>query len=119
LEYYKKQTELEPNNPVPYYAVASTDWLRMRDKSVPMSDEEKTHAVEEGLQYVDKALEKNPNYQDALAYKNLLLRDKAAAAKDPEEAKRYLAEADVYFKKALEARNQPAADAKAAEGKKE
>src|SRR5678816_1507945 len=62
LEYYKKQTELEPNNPVPYYAVASTDWLRMRDKSVPMSDEEKTHAVEEGLQYVDKALEKNPNY---------------------------------------------------------
>jgi tetratricopeptide (TPR) repeat protein len=117
-EYYKKQTELEPDNPVPYYAIASTDWLRIRDKSVPLSDEEKAHAVEEGLQYVDKALERNPNYQDALAYKNLLLRDKAAAAKDPEEAKRYLAEADVYFKKALEARNQPAVDAKAAEGEK-
>jgi tetratricopeptide (TPR) repeat protein len=119
-EYYKKQTELEPNNPVPYYAIASTDWLRIRDKSVPLSDEEKSQAVDEGLQYVDKALERNPNYQDALAYKNLLLRDKAAAAaaaKDPEAAKRYLEEADVYFKKALEARNQPAADAKAAEKK--
>ena len=117
-DYYKKQTELEPNNPVPYYAIASTDWIRIRDKSVPLSDQEKAEAVEEGLQYVDKALEKNPNYQDALAYKNLLLRDKAAATKDPEEAKRYLAEADVFFKKALEARNQPAADAKAAEGAK-
>jgi len=83
-----------------------------------LSDQEKAEAVEEGLQYVDKALEKNPNYQDALAYKNLLLRDKAAGTKDPEEAKRYLAEADVFFKKALEARNQPAADAKAAEGAK-
>jgi len=117
-DYYKKQTELEPNNPVPYYAIASTDWIRIRDKSVPLSDQEKAEAVEEGLQYVDKALEKNPNYQDALAYKNLLLRDKAAGTKDPEEAKRYLAEADVFFKKALEARNQPAADAKAAEGAK-
>ena len=109
LEYYKKQTEVEPDNPIPYYAVASTNWLRMRDKAVPMTDEEKAQAVEEGLQYADKALEKNPNYQDALAYKNLLLRDKAAATKDPAESKRLLEEADVYFKKALEARNQPAA----------
>ena len=117
-EYYKKQTELEPENPVPYYAIASTNWLRIRDKSVPLSDQEKTEAIEEGLQFVDKALEKNPNYQDALAYKNLLLRDKAAATKDPAEAKRYLDEADVYFQKALAARNQPAPEAKAAEGEK-
>jgi tetratricopeptide (TPR) repeat protein len=118
-EYYKKQTELDPGNAVPYYAVASTDWLRIRDKSVPLTDEQKTEAVEEGLQYVDKALERNPNYQEALAYKNLLLRDKAAAAKDPAEAKRYLEEADVYFNKALAARNQPAPGAApAGEGEK-
>jgi tetratricopeptide (TPR) repeat protein len=117
-DYYRKQTEIEPDNPVPYYAIASTNWLRIRDKSVPLTDEEKAQAVEEGLEYVDKALEKNPNYQEALAYKNLLLRDKAAAAKDPAEAKRYLEEADVYFQKALAARNQPAAagEQKAAEG---
>jgi tetratricopeptide (TPR) repeat protein len=107
-EYYKKQTDLEPNNPVPYYAIASTNWLRIRDKSVPLTEEEKTQAVEEGLTYVDKALEKNPNYQDALAYKNLLLRDKAAATKDPKEAKRLLDEADIFFKKALEANKPPA-----------
>ena len=111
-EYYKKQTEIEPDNPVPYYAIASTNWLRVRDKSVPLTDEEKIQAVEEGLQYVDKALEKDPNYQDALAYKNLLLRDKAAVTKDPAEAKRLVEEADVYFQKALAARTK--ADSKAA-----
>jgi hypothetical protein len=86
----------------------------VRDKSVPLTDEEKIQAVEEGLQYVDKALEKNPKYQDALAYKNLLLRDKAATTKDPAESKRLLEEADIFFKKALEARNETAE--KAAEG---
>lgn len=102
-EYYKKQTEIDPENPIPYYAIASTDWLRMRDKSHPLSDQEKISAIEEGLQYADKALEKNPNYQEAMAYKNLLLRDKAAATKDPAESKKYLEEADVWFNKALEA----------------
>ena len=106
-EYYKKQTEIDPENPVPYYAIASTDWLRMRDKAHPLSDEEKVQAIEEGLQYADKALEKNANYVDAMAYKNLLLRDKAAATKDPAEAKRFIDEADVWFNKALAARDAP------------
>lgn len=114
-EYYKKQTEIDPQNPVAYYAIASTDWLRMRDRSHPLSDEEKVQAIEEGLQYADKALEKNPNYQEAMAYKNLLLRDKAAATKDPAEAKRLLEEADVWFNKALEALKNNA-EKKTAEG---
>ena len=114
-EYYKKQTEIDPENPIPYYAIASTDWLRMRDKTHPLTEEEKVSAIEEGLQYADKALEKNPNYQEAMAYKNLLLRDKAAATKDPAEAKKYLEEADVWFNKALEALKTNA-EKKAAEG---
>jgi tetratricopeptide (TPR) repeat protein len=102
-EYYKKQTEVEPDNAVPYYAIGSTDWMMMRDRDHPIAEDDKPPLIEEGLQYIDKALEKDPNYQDALAYKNLLLRDKAAITKDPEEAKRLLDEADVYFNKALEA----------------
>ena len=50
---------------------------------------------------LDKALEMNPNYEEAMAYKNLLLRDKAAVTKDPAEAKRLIDEADVWFNKAL------------------
>ena len=110
-EYYLKQTEIDPENPVPYYAIASTDWLRMRIKDNPLSEEQKIQAIEEGLQYVEKALEKNPNYQEAMAYKNLLLRDKAAVSKDPAEAKRLTAEADVWFNKALEALKTNAAKA--------
>jgi tetratricopeptide (TPR) repeat protein len=119
-EYYKKQTEIEPNNAVPFYAIASTDWLRIRQaekEGHPLSSEEKAQTVEEGLEYVDKALEKNPNYQEAMAYKNLLLRDKAAATKDPAQAKQYLEQADVWFNKALEALKTNA-DKKAGEAQK-
>jgi tetratricopeptide (TPR) repeat protein len=101
-EYYKKQAEMEPNNPVPYYAIASTDWIVIRDKSKPLTDEQKAQAAEEGLQYVDKALEKNPEYQEAMTYKNLLLREKAALTKDPAQAKALVEEANVWFQKALD-----------------
>lgn len=103
-EYYKLQTEIDPTNAVPYYAIASTNWLVIRDRATrgePMSDEEKAYIVEEGLQYVDKALERDPNYQEAMAYKNLLLRDKAALAKDPAQAQALVDEANVWFEKAL------------------
>jgi len=101
-EYYKKQTEMEPTNPVPYYAIASTDWIVIRDKTHPLTDEEKAQAAEEGLQYVDKALERNPQYQEAMTYKNLLLREKAALTKDPAQAKALVEEANVWFQKALD-----------------
>jgi tetratricopeptide (TPR) repeat protein len=101
-EYYRKQTEIEPNNAVPYYAIASTNWIRIRDKSHPLTDEQKNEVADEGLQYVDKALEKNPEYQEAMTYKNLLLREKAALTKDPNEAKRLVDEANVWFQKALD-----------------
>jgi tetratricopeptide (TPR) repeat protein len=101
-EYYIKQTELEPNNAVPYYAIASTDWIMIRDKNHPLTDEQKVAAAEEGLQYADKALERNPKYQDAMTYKNLLLREKAAVTKDPAQAKALIDEANIWFQKALD-----------------
>jgi tetratricopeptide (TPR) repeat protein len=101
-EYYKKQTEIEPNNAVPYYAIASTNWIMIRDRNNPLTDEQKAVTADEGLQYVDKALEKNPEYQEAMTYKNLLLREKAALVKDPNEAKRLVDEANVWFQKALD-----------------
>jgi tetratricopeptide (TPR) repeat protein len=101
-EYYRKQTEIEPNNAVPYYAIASTNWIMIRDKTHPLTEEQKAQVADEGLQFVDKALEKNPEYQEAMTYKNLLLREKAALTKDPNEAKRLVDEANVWFQKALD-----------------
>jgi tetratricopeptide (TPR) repeat protein len=101
-EYYVKQTEIDPDNAVPYYAIASTNWLRVRDRAHPLTDEQKIQVIDEGLVYVDKALEKRPTYQEAMTYKNLLFREKAAVTKDPAEAKRLVEEANVWFNKALD-----------------
>ena len=60
------------------------------------------------MEYVDKALERNPAYQDAMTYKNLLLREKAMLTKDPAEAKRLVDEANVWFQKALTERQKDA-----------
>jgi tetratricopeptide (TPR) repeat protein len=103
-EYYKKQTEIEPDNPVPYYAIGSTDWILVYNKQNPLPDEEKAPLIAEGLEYVDKALAKNPNYEEAMTYKNLLLRQKALLTKDPKEAKALEDEATEWFNKALAAR---------------
>jgi tetratricopeptide (TPR) repeat protein len=103
-EYYKKQTEIEPDNPIPYYAIGSTNWILVYDKANPLADEQKATLIAEGLDYIDKALEKNPNYEEALTYKNLLLRQKALLTKDPTEAKALEDEATEYFNKALAAR---------------
>jgi len=118
-EYYMKQTEIDPENPIPYYAIGSTDWILVYDKQNPVADSEKPALIAEGLQYVDKAIEKNPNYDDAMTYKNLLLRQKALLTKDPKEAKALEDEATEWFNKALatrkanEERKQNAAPAEA------
>jgi tetratricopeptide (TPR) repeat protein len=103
-EYYKKQTEIEPDNPVPYYAIGSTDWILVYNKQNPLPDDQKAELITEGLLYVDKALEKNPNYEEAMTYKNLLLRQKALLTKDPVEAKKLEDQATEWFNKALAAR---------------
>jgi tetratricopeptide (TPR) repeat protein len=103
-EYYKKQTEIEPDNPIPFYAIGSTDWILVYDKQNPLPDEEKATLIAEGLDYTDKAISKNPNYEEALTYKNLLLRQKALLTKDPKEAKALEDEATEWFNKALAAR---------------
>jgi tetratricopeptide (TPR) repeat protein len=103
-EYYKKQTEIEPDNPIPYYALGSTAWILVANKNEPLPDEQKAPLIEEGLQYLDRALEKDPRYSEAMAYKNLLLRQKALVTKDPAQAKLLEAEADEWYNKTLEAR---------------
>ena len=70
----------------------------------PLPEDQKGTLVAEGLQYVDKAIEKNPTYDEAMAYKNLLLRQKAMLTKDPKEAKAFEDEATEWFNKALATR---------------
>src|SRR5579862_4205515 len=98
--YYRKANELDPNDPEPYYSVAVIDWTQsyqprmeerakvglkpdewiMKDKSnkkiCEMLREKNTGVIDDGIAMLKKALDLRPDYDDAMAYLNLLYREK-------------------------------------------
>jgi tetratricopeptide (TPR) repeat protein len=98
-KYYRMALDLDPNDPEPYYSVAVIDWtetyvprqevrakLRMkpdgslaaRDKNMCAEIKEKNAAkVQEGIDNFNKALQLRPDYDDAMAYMNLMYRERA------------------------------------------
>src|SRR5262245_36630343 len=107
-DYYIKNTQLDPKNPIPFYAIGSVNWLLLQVKSSLPPPEEQVRLVDEGLKNLDKSLELNPDYEDAMAYENLLFREKARLATTPDEKKQYEALADEWFNKALDTRKKNA-----------
>jgi len=81
-EFHMKAAELEPNNPDPYYSVGNINWLLCYDKANPIPPAKKAELVEEGLKYLNKAVEIDPNYYNAYFYMNLLYRQKAQVVVD-------------------------------------
>src|ERR1019366_8032387 len=57
--------------------------------------------IESGLRALEKALEINPQYDDAMAYINLLVRERADLRETAEEWNRDVALADEWVTKAL------------------
>jgi tetratricopeptide (TPR) repeat protein len=57
--------------------------------------------IEEGITALDRALEINPDYADAMAYLNLLNRERADFAESSEDYESYLAKADDWVQKTL------------------
>jgi tetratricopeptide (TPR) repeat protein len=98
-EYYKKASEADPNDPEPYYSVAVIDWtqtyqprqearaklgmkpddsLPTKDKKVCAEIRDKNSAnVQDGIDNLNKALQLRPDYDDAMAYMNLMYRERA------------------------------------------
>jgi tetratricopeptide (TPR) repeat protein len=81
-EFHMKAAELEPTNPDPYYSVGNINWLLCYDKSNPLPPARKAELIEEGLKYLNKAIEIDPNYYNAYFYMNLLYRQKAQVIVD-------------------------------------
>ncbi len=97
--YYKNASEADPNDPEPYYSVAVIDWTQTYqprqeeraklglkpDDSLPAKDkkvcamlrEKNTPDIEEGINNLNKALQLRPDYDDAMAYMNLMYRERA------------------------------------------
>jgi len=113
-EYYMKYAQLDSTNPAPYYTIAVLDWLTVFDKTNTLSTEDQIKVIDEGLANIDKALALNPEYDDAMSYKNLLYRQKAERADNEGDKKNLIAQADEWFNKSLETRKKNAEKKKGA-----
>ena len=126
--YHLKHIQLKPEDPEPYYWVGVIDWaLAFRansdiraaynqanprkqvkdDQPLPAKEREDYAAkygatVGEGLKYLDKAIQLRPDYDDAMAYLNLLYRRKADMVTFPEEREDLLKKADALVDKVKE-----------------
>jgi len=116
--------EIDPVAAESYYTIGVIKWtesyqprLQVRadlgmkpDDPGPIKDEEKrtelaetaVPVIDEGLTALTKALEINPDYADAMAYLNLLNRERADLAETDEEYEQYLAKADEWVERTLE-----------------
>jgi len=126
--YHQKHIELKPNDPEPYYWIAAIDWIvaqrinlelraaynkdhiakQVRDTD-PMPSAvradyvaKSSAMVEEGITALQKALQIRPDYDDAMAYLNLLYRRKADMVESAEERASLQKQADDLIDKVKE-----------------
>jgi len=114
---------LDPNNPVPFYSLGFIAWSKwypaygtaraklgmkqedpgpIKDKKV--KEELKAQygpVIDAGLQALDKSLQIDPEYDDAMAYENLLIRERADLMDSKEEYEKQIQIADDWVQKAL------------------
>ena len=123
-EYYRKASELDPNDPEPYYSIAVIDWtqtyqprmeeraklgmkpedsLPAKDKKVCAAVRDKNSAnIQEGIDNLNKALALRPDYDDAMAYLNLMYRERAdVQCDDPAARAADLKSADEWVDKTM------------------
>lgn len=82
----------------------------LKDKKVRSALAEKNMAmIDEGLDYLKKALEIDKEYDDAMAYMNLLYRQKADLVENSEEYNKYTTMANDFVQKTLETKKIKAA----------
>ena len=98
-QYHRKVLELDPNDPETYYSIGVIDWTQTyqprmeeraklglrQEESLPAKDRKvcaslrgKNMAnIQEGIDNLKKALELRKDYDDAMAYLNLMYRERA------------------------------------------
>jgi len=141
-KYYRMASDLDPNDAEPYYSVGVIDWSacyqpRMEKRaqlgmkpdehlSAKNKDQKKLceelkvsngPAIQEGIDSLDKAIKLREDYDDAMAYMNLMYRERADIECDDEAARAEdLKTADSWVDKAMEAKKAKALKAEKAQG---
>jgi tetratricopeptide (TPR) repeat protein len=122
----QKLVELNPKSKEAYYTLGVIAWSKVypvrgaaraklgmkpedpgpiKDKKVREELLEKNGpTIEEGLKDLDKALQLDPEYDDAMAYENLLYREKADLDDNAEQFKKDTETADNWVTKSLDTR---------------
>jgi len=130
-DWYKKLIVADPKNKEAYYSLGVIAWakwypalmtaraeLRMKpedpgpvkDKKVKDELKEKYAAmVDDGIANLQKALDLDKEYDDAMAYMNLLIRERADLVDNPDEYKKQIEVADSWVQKALDTKKLKAA----------
>jgi len=105
-QYYIKATEVDPNDPEPYYSVGVIDWTKtyqprmeeraklglkpteqLKDKKVcALLHTKNWDTAADGITMLTKALDLRPDYDDAMAYLNLMYRERADIQCDDQAA---------------------------------
>src|SRR5205085_10975605 len=122
-QWFDKLIAVEPNNADAYYSMGFIAWSRwypaygtaranlgmkqedpgpIKDKKVKEELKAKYGPIiDGGLAALDKALQINPEYDDAMAYENLLIRERADLADSKEEYEKQTKIADDWVQKSL------------------
>ena len=136
-DYYRKAIALDPNDPEAYYSVGVIDWTqayqpRMEERSKlglrpdePLKDKklcaklrgDSESVIQDGLDNLNKALQLRQDYDDAMAYLNLLYREKADRECDmPDQRAADLKTADEWVDKTMAAKKAKAEKQTGAQG---
>src|SRR5262245_41270505 len=107
MEALETAARLEPNNPASYQIIAVFYWEKA-SKDLRLTDVQKWTYIHDGIAATDRALALDPDYSDALTYKNILLRMRGNLETDPAERQRAYAEADLLRNRAIEINKQKA-----------
>ncbi len=121
--WYEKLTSVEPNNADAYYSLGFIAWSEwypeygaarmnlgmkqedpgpIKDKKVKEELKAKwMPVIQKGLQDLDKCLQINPEYEDAMSYKNLLIREAADLTDSKDEYESQIKVANEWIDKAL------------------
>jgi tetratricopeptide (TPR) repeat protein len=118
MEWLGKARDVQTTNPEGYYLIAVHYWDKVyRDPD--LTTDQKKQYIELGMGQLDKALEIDDQYVDALIYKNLLLREQAKIEPNARRKAELIAQADELRDRALvlkEKQQEAAKAAAAAEG---
>jgi TonB family protein len=129
--WYEKLAAIDPQNKEAWYSLGVIDWMKWYpkykdalkqaamtpDDAAPFSDSSlredlkrsSGQVIEDGILNLRKALSIDSQYADAMAYMNLLVRERASLDDSEEQYKRDIAIADDWVRQSMDAKKAEAA----------